>query len=491
MLLRKKRKSIKQALFCNKQISYLLRFLSIQKMLFKLMFIFLSLMCLSCRYTPQTVNSNPGGGVDNVGNIPGGQIIEDCNENPNYNACIYKKNPIAQSGNIINRNGDALSQLTAVQTFAVQITGTEDELLKNSHFDIDIGNTGDIGVIDTMIHSIVNIDIGPLIISSPYLNSISDAIQRVKLSNGKWTTPYSDGDYSVEQVMSYYWLMYQHDWMKENTSNFYASEKGVKVTAFSSNPFEAYFSPLENKIALGLICDLTSNPPSCDPPIGIGLSAEIIIHEAGHANIFHSIGGLREGLESGCQTHVSCESRKSLCDLSEEEILEASRCCSNEKGCFFAIDEGQADFHAAILFPSSTEMGEMFQNSTSGISGCFPGGGLSRSAADSATKNANAQQVFSNCTSHKGPGEIHMAGVLYNSIWWEIYKHENTEESDILRLFTEHLPILHFDDTFETAGVRVIGLARQLFDDPKGGQYADIIQSELRRRGLDTASDGS
>ena len=496
-MLKKKQKSIKQSLFVNEKTSCFLIFSSIQKILFKVMFIFLALMCLSCRYNPKVTNSGSGGGgVDNVGNIPGGQIIEGCNnsdENPNYNACIYKKNPIAQSGNAIDRNGNVLSQLTDLQTFAVQITDTEGDMLKNSHFDIDIGDTGNIGnigIIDTMVDSIVDIDIGTLIISPSYLDPKAHVVERVKLSEGKWTTPYSDGDYSVEQVMSYYWLMYQHDWMKENASGFYASEKGVKVTAFSANPFEAYFSPLENKIALGLICDI--NSLSCDPPVGVGLSAEIAIHELGHANASHSVTGLlREGLESGCQTHVACGSRKSLCDLADDEILEASRCCPTEKGCFFAVDEGQADFHAAVLFPNSTVVGEMFQNSTQGISGCFPGGGLSRSAADSTTKNANAQQVFNNCTNHKGPGEIHLMGVLYNSIWWEVYKHENTEESDILKLFTEHLPILHFDDTFETAGARIINLAKQLFDGLEGNRYADIIQNEFNRRGLSTAPDES
>ena len=506
MFLRKKRQIIRRVLFCNKKISCLQTPSAIQKIFFKLMFIFLSLLCLSCRFTPEITSR---GGRDNIGDTPtptnpgnptepvaGGKIVSDCNQNSSYNACIYKKNPIAQSGNALNRSGDVLLDLTNIQTYAVQITGTDDDLLKNSHFDIDVGNTGSIGVIDTVANSIVNVDIGTLIIGPSYFNPEASVVERVRLSNGKWTTAYSSGDHSVEQVMSYYWLMYQHDWMKENASTFYASNKNVKVSAFSSVPgvdeFKAYFSPLENKIALGIICDITSGSFSCDPPIGVGLSAEIIIHEAGHANIHHSIGGaLREGLEPGCQTHVACESRNSLCELSEDEILEAQRCCDTEKGCFFAIDEGQADFHAAILFPNSTVVGEMFQNSTQGISGCFPSGGLSRGASDPITKNANTEQVFNNCSNHNGPGEIHLMGILYNSIWWEVYRHKDTEESDILKLFTEHLPILHFGDDFETAGSRIMSLARQLFDASKADKYANIIQSEFERRGLNPVTSDS
>ena len=487
MLLTKKRQPIKKLSY-NKRLGDFSLFLSVQKIFFKLIFIFLSLMCLSCRYTPQ-ITGGSGGGTDRIGgSTPGGQIIPDCNQNPNYNACIYKKNPIAQSGVAIDRDGNVLSQLTQLQTYAVQIKDTQGNLLKNSHFDINVGNTENIGVISTIVNSIVNIDIGSIIIGPSYFNPNSYAVERVTLSNGKWTTPYENRDYSVEQVMSYYWLMYQLEWMQEKASLFYASEKNIQVSAFSAAPFEAYFSPLENKIALGLVCEITPNGISCSPPFGVGLSAEVIIHEAGHANSFHSAGLSREGLESGCQTHIDCESRKSLCDLPEDEAQEASRCCNTEKGCFFAIDEGAADFHAAILFPSSTAVGEMFQNNTQGITGCFPNNGLSRSATDPATKNANAEQFFNNCANHEGPGEIHVMGILYNSLWWEIYKHAETEESDILKLFTEHLPILHFDDTFETAGVRIINLAKQLFEDPKASQYANIIQDELERRGLNPIS---
>ena len=496
MLLQKEPQMLGQAPSYHKKTSYFSTLLNFQKIFFKLMFVLLSLMCLSCRYTPELRSRN----VDNIGNTPlptnpgnpttpgsgGGTIVSDCNQNADYNACIYEKNPIAQSGTAINYNS-ALSQLTQMQTYAVQITGTEGDLLKNSHFDVDVDGDISPGVISTIAGAIINnVNIVHLLDRKFYIDSNMNAVERVRLSNGKWTTPYSDGDLSVEQAMSYYWLMYQHDWMKENASGFYASEKDIKVSAFSPIPFNAYFSPLENKIALGVICDITSNPLSCNQTVGVGLSAEVIIHEAGHANTYHSKSpSLRGGSESDfCQAHVDCKSRKSICDLSEDEVAEAAKCCNAEKGCYFAIDEGAADFHAAILFPNNTAVGEMFQNSVKGLTGCFPSDGLSRNVADSETKSVRVGAVFNGCSNHQGPGEIHLMGILYNSIWWEIYTHTDTEKSDILTLFTEHLPILHYSDDFGTAGDRIINLAKQLFDTSKADKYADIIRDEFSRRGL-------
>ena len=501
MLFKKEPQILGQASFCYKKTSYFLTLLNLQKVFFKLMFVLLALMCLSCRYTPETRSRNR----DNIGNTPAptnpnttpgpdGTIVSDCNENSDYNACIYKKNPIAQSGNTIDYNR-VLSQLTEIQTYGVQITGTEGDLLKNSHFDVDVDSDINANVIRTIASAVINnVNIVHLLDRRLYLDSNMNAVERVRLSNGKWTTPYSNGDLSVEQAMSYYWLMYQHDWMKENAFGFYASEKNVKVSAFSPIPFNAYFSPLENKIVLGITCNIASNPPSCDPAIGVGLSAEVIIHEAGHANMFHSTGIFREGSDSEfCQAHVDCKGRTSICDfdLTEEENSDSATCCNTEKGCYFAIDEGSADFHAAVLFPNNTAVGEMFQNSLKGITGCFPGGGLSRDVADSETKSARVGHVFNSCSNHEGPGEIHLMGILYNSIWWEIYNHAETEKSDILKLFTEHLPILHHSDDFKTAGDRIINLTRQLFDASKADKYNNIIQEEFRRRGLNPNSNSS
>ena len=103
MLFKKEPQILGQAPFCYKKTSYFLTLLNLQKVFFKLMFVLLALMCLSCRYTPETGPRNR----DNIGNTPAptnpnnpttpgpdGTIVSDCNESSDYNACIYKKNPV-------------------------------------------------------------------------------------------------------------------------------------------------------------------------------------------------------------------------------------------------------------------------------------------------------------------------------------------------------------------------------------------------------------
>ena len=296
-------------------------------------------------------------------------------------------------------------------------------------------------------------------------------VTRAKLSDGKWTAPYEDDEnFLVEQAMTYYWLTYQQNWMKDNTSQFYASNKNIQAVAVSDVALNAYWSPLENKIVLGLGCILNSSGTVCQSDIiGMALNAEILIHEAGHANFSHSAPSpTARGTENaGCQTHRNCKDKsQSICDLSQEEISQAGTCCDTEKGCSLAIDEGQADFHASILFSNNPSIGDLLANNTRGITGCFPGDGPSRNPV--LNKNATSSQIFDSCQAgFGGKGEIHVMGILYNSIWWEVYSHTETQQEDILKLFTEHLPLLHYDDNFETVGGKIINLTKQVFEGSK------------------------
>ena len=458
---------------------------------FLVMFFFLSLTCLSCRYTPEIIPGGGEGSTDRIGDLPGGRIVSDCNQNSSYNACIYKKNPIAQKGGTVDPSNIA-SELTSLQTYAVNIQDTTDNLLKNSHYNVTVE-----AVTSSAIHPIINHvsdTIANMIVYdfSPTLN-----VTRARLSGGKWTTPYRDDDnFLVEQAVTYYWLMYQQDWMKRNTSQFYASNKNIEAVAVSNTPFNAYWSPLENKIVLGIFCIINSNSNSIacrSETMGMALNAEVLTHEAGHANFAHSASSQnsRGTGRAGCQTHVNCKNKsQSICDVSQEETSNVSRCCLTEKGCLMAIDEGQADFHASILFPNNPSVGEMLVNNLNGITGCFPNSGPLRSPKTN--RNATASQIFNSCqASFGGKGEIHVMGILYNSIWWEIYNHAETQPEDILKLFTEHLPLLHYDDHFETAGVKIMNLAKQIFEGSKGSGYADIIREEFSRRGLNLNSESA
>ena len=111
---------------------------------------FLSLICVSCRYTPDL--SGGGGGTDNIGSPSDGKIVSDCNQNSAYNACIYRKNPVAQKEGPVNSN-NLRSDLTSLQTYAVNIQDTVDGLLKNTHYNVTVEN---VTLTQGAVNSIVN-----------------------------------------------------------------------------------------------------------------------------------------------------------------------------------------------------------------------------------------------------------------------------------------------------------------------------------------------
>lgn len=455
-------------MFCKN----LWHFTQLQKRYFIVLFLF---MLTGCRYESEKASDIDPSRIFKPQNdikIPSraGKIVDNCNEDTHYNACIYKKNPVAQKGASLSNNVEDFHQeMVSLQNYAIQITGAFGGYLQNSHYSVTIN----------------------------LKDAQGNTYPKVQLSNGKWTTPYKTDwvpedegiDYSVEQVMTYHYLMYQKEWMQQNAGYWFAHNKRIIAVAFEDiekHPQwlgNAYWSSYENKIVLGADClsfEVVKGKTVCKGKMGIALSSEITLHEAGHANFTYAN---RSRLGRGCQTHRNCHNTKqSLCDTSTN-INEAPRiCCDSAKGCLYAINEGQADFHASIISPEKPQIGEFLNSNPKGLRACL-GGPLRDPEANT---DKTADELFHSCTGY-GRGEIHISGILYNSIWWSIYQHPETLHGDILSLFTQHLPILSYDDTFETAGMHVVNLAKQMFGNAEGSKglvYAKIIEDEFAKRGL-------
>ena len=400
-----------------------------------------------------------------------GVYIEDCHNNPNYNACIYHHDPFTQDDSLIpefrNIFNERISLLNSTivdinsersnemrfdqamrsyQNYAVNITGTINGLLQNEHY------------------------------------NIIDSIRFNQQPNGKWTTPYigsstnpNQQSQSVEQVMAYYYLMYQKDWMELNTGRWYASGRNISVTFSSHN----YWDDLSNKIKLksseNLFEDSFSVPSS--------LNAGLIAHEAGHANFYYS-NLSREGSKSNAYRRCRLDS-----------TLGSSKCCSSADGCFKAISEGQSDFYALMMFPdlplelsleeyiyTLIENQELESPILDNLNNCD----ILRDPR--ANKNLKAEKAF-NCSGmptqdESQKGEIHDMGALYASIWWEIYNHPEVSKKDIATLFSAHLPLVSYDDNFKTVATKIINKARDLFDESREERYACIISQEFTKREL-------
>ena len=312
-------------------------------------------------------------------------------------------------------------------------------------------------------------------------------IERVtRRDDGSWRFEYGDSDHSVVQVMTYYYLMHQADWMQENAGGWYALNKNINVIALDEDvQNNAHWNPLENTISLGFICD--SNLPfqsklpfqilrnvTCDFKMEIGLSAEITLHEAGHANFHHSKANNQViTSEEFCRSHTDCAG-VSICQDTDED--KKSVCCEDARGCHFAIDEGLADFQASVFFSESPQIGEAIVNDINGIA-CPSDSTIHRNPETNIDKTSD--QIFYQCNQEVS-GEAHNMGMLYSSIWWSLYTNPSSDQQEIMNLFTNHLPLISLDDNFETVGHRILNLDQLFYT----GKYSNMITNEFQKRGL-------
>jgi hypothetical protein len=193
------------------------------------------------------------------------------------------------------------------------------------------------------------------------------------------------------------------------------------------------------------------------------LSAEVYAHEMGHADLAYA-----------------------------SPKLNGSGDCPTAEGCSGAIHEGQADYHAAILFGPGP-IGESVTNKMSGIddwgqqSGCF----VSRTIEKNV--NLTAEKAFDPCSTLGGTspspspspgasqtGEVHDGGALYASIWWQVRSAKASAPQEVDELFMEHLPTLQDADTFVTALCKIVAIDQELF----AGRYSTAFSDEFKKRGL-------
>ena len=380
----------------------------------------------SSQQNPPTRRNSDGSNEQVSSLITKGTLDLNCMASTDYNACLFLKNPVAQNGRPFNPPITFFTDLSSVQTYGVNITNTIGGFLTNGTYNIIISWDG--------------------------------AERTQAREDGTWKFEYAnDPNHHIAQLMAHYWLNYQMAYMKEK-GGWYAENQNVQVDALNPDlENDAYFSSSENKIALGYF--------TLAGRIEAALSADILLHEAAHASFYYSSLG-----------------RATFSDVTHKSCSEENRaiCCKSYKGCFKAINEGQADFHSLILFfslyPSFNPLiGDGVTNEIDyGLGVCMP-------RNMDYLKNQLATDVYNGCDPQSNlEGEIHMTGALYASIWWNIYTDPSVVKDEITELFIEHLPLVSSEDTFETVATRILGLEQQKFN----GKYSQIISHAFTERGL-------
>lgn len=373
-------------------------------------------------------DGNDGNGVGSEGNLKSSlqpNLVSDCLTNDAYNACIFWKNPVAQNGAPLAQPVVASSDLSTYQLHAVNIDGFNNSgTLQNNYIRVQaITDNNQLSVVET---------------------------------NGDYKFSYNDPTHRLGQVMAFYWLNLQGQYMDEVTGAFYVLDKGVDVYAYDPGTVNnAYWNPNAEQVVMG------STPDGNQ----FSLSAEVYTHEMGHANLsFASNFAIHQ--ELGAEKNIVCGN--------------GNVCCTTVSGCSWAINEGQADYHSGILFPESSTFLETLVNNPNGIDEC----GVPRTLTDN--QNLTAQQAYDACDGFGLPGEVHVTGRIYASVWWEVRlaaeaQNPGTGADEVDQLFTDHLVSLNGDDDFITAMDKIIATDNALF----GGKYSSFFVDEFGRRGIE------
>lgn len=260
---------------------------------------------------------------------------------------------------------------------------------------------------------------------------------------GRWIKAYQDDGSSqhyIAQLMAYYWLNHLEEQMMSRAGNFYARNKNITVNAFQrSVKNNAYWD--SRQIVMGVARDGSTDAHE------MALSAEVYVHEMGHANLQHATG------------------RQLIADPSTTTCGSGTCFCLTDQGCVGAMNEGQADFHLLMIFPDKPALGETWQNNVSGLP--------SRNVV--ANKDVSVSQAFSS-----SDGQIHRMGAIYASILWNIYNNPQVQKLEFEKIFMKHLRLLSETSTFASGRDALLQIDSQDF----GGKYSSIISGEFTRRGV-------
>lgn len=337
-----------------------------------------------------------------------GKFDSNCQNNSNYDACIFWKNPLAKQNAVLSKYLDFGDDLSTRQTFGVKLQDQIDPLkLESPSIRVFTSN--------------VNLPPGWL---QPSNNSKEWKIAYAQETDKHWNA----------QVMAYFWLTAMEKHLHSRTGIYYAKNKNIPVNAYNAGVLNNAFWN-GSGITIGAANDVGNNPRH-----ELALSVEVVLHEMGHANLSHS------GASGGGGT------------------------CSDQRGCMGAINEGQADFHYVMMFPTSTALGETSVNNLDGWSWR----GISRDVRKLDGKKA---ADFYTAAS----GEIHVMGSLYAAILWDIYSHPTMVKQDFEKLFMLHLQKFTNGANFLTA--RDILLAEDQAH--MAGKYQAVILAAFDKRQLE------
>ena len=377
----------------------------------------------------------------------------------NQGLCIFYKNPLVAANLTDGRTSFSSLYNTQLspntfQTFRVSLNLADPNTLKNSTFNVGLGS-----------ETISNGSAGLSFSQRSYAWNQSRPISVAQ-----------DTNFTVVQGSAFFWLdLLRTEWNRRIGGNsmsdsFYSSNKNTlvyaSVTQFS-NPSSirnllvdnAFYQSSGNFIVLGYKSDAIGN--SAYP---MALSGEISIHEMGHANLFHSRGNTAVEIIDG-----------------NSELYKDNYFCKTQNGCFDAINEGQADFHAWLIFSDMPTGNETGKNTLHPTTGTWQF--RDQSSQFNQTKTISELYRASTLTftdQSTKAGEIHFMGGAFTSILWKIYSDPRTNRRVFEKTFARLLPFLSSNHVFQDVKRILLEIDRNNY----GGVNSAIISDSFAAKGI-------
>jgi hypothetical protein len=446
-----------------------------------------------------------------------------CLNNTNFDACIFWKNPLAAKGSTYT-SAD-LANIGQYQTIGVKLTGANapTDYLETNAFKISLKWNPDQANTDKTIH------VG---------QNTNPNRWRIDLN-----TDLQNKTYYIPQFTAYFYLNYQKEFMKTYAGNFFVESEAISSAQSQTNLFNnsekkilvnAYDlrdSELDNNAFYSYSTDSILEGSSRNQQFKLmGNYGEVIVHEMGHANLFHA-NHVSEGFNNytqqnvkflACKFDINTQGCKANLDnkidlfligrnqINETDypqadwVIYTTGLSDGPYGNFKSINEGQADFHSNVIFRERPGVMESAINSVDSNRWVI------RSPLNPSQKNWTATDFYQQANynaltssinemvassgslpynltdlrpsdhNNSGKGECHDMGTLYSTILWEIYTNPDVNKSEFLNIFSEHLKMLTFADDFKSA-LRILLLVDSVHYDAK---YRTIIRTAFFNRGI-------
>lgn len=330
------------------------------------------------------------------------RIDPTCMTNTAFDACLFRKNPVAHKGTSFSGTPGVNESLEKYQTYGVRLTGLDSSgKLQNS----------------------------TIRVRTAYGTPVSTNVTALRVS------AMDDGTEAFTQVATYYWMNRAVEYIEPRTGVFPAKGKGVYVIVDDTL---AGWSPVTNSIHLRIAA--SSNK--------MAWNSDLAIYFLGLANLHYATNGAIRSLDAS--KHRTCGAA-------------VSGCCVSKTGCARAVASGVGDYFVGMMFPDQPTVGETWVNGTSGLTMCTKSRHLEANAALTAQDAFDSCAASGGTGEATTMGTIY-ASIWWSVRKSALNAKGDSGAAEVDTLFMQHLALLAGSDDFSTALSKIKSLDQRLFN---------------------------